>query len=156
MTANFSTKTFKIIIDGDSCPVKDIVIRVAKETSTPVLVVASIAHQMSFADENVSLITVDNIPQAADMQIINYTAKGDIVITGDYGLASVVLSKGAEALSPRGSVYTGANIDRLLFQRHIDAKIRRGGGRTKGPKAFTAEDKSKFEAALKQLIEKKL
>ncbi len=151
MTSNSSRITFKIIVDADSCPVKDIILRVAKESAIPVLVIASISHNMTCEGGDVRVITVDNIPQAADIAVMNNVTAGDIVVTGDYGLASLVLSKGALPMSSRGSVYSARNIDRLLLQRHIDAKIRRGGGRTKGPKAFTTEDRHRFEEVIRRI-----
>lgn len=152
MTANSSRTTFKILVDADSCPVKDIIVEEARKTATSVVMVASIAHRIAYQDPEISVITVDNMPQAADIAVLNNVAPGDIVVTGDYGLASVVLSKSATPLSPRGFVYTTNNIDRLLLQRHIDAKIRRSGGRTKGPKALDAEDRKNFRETLRRLL----
>lgn len=152
VATNSSRTDFKIVIDADSCPVTDVVIKVARQTSIPVLAVASISHVLNCQEAGVTVIEVDNIPQAADVTIVNNVKDRDIVITGDYGLASVALARGARAISPRGLVFSAENIDRLLLQRHIDAKIRQGGGRTKGPKSFTAEDRDKFEQALRRMI----
>lgn len=152
MTANNSRTTFKILVDADSCPVKDIIIEEALKNAICVIMVASISHRIVYQEPEVSVITVDNVPQAADIAVLNNISSGDIVVTGDYGLASVVLSKNVTPLSPRGFVYTTDNIDRLLLQRHIDAKIRRSGGRTKGPKAFNAEDRKQFRQALRKLL----
>jgi uncharacterized protein YaiI (UPF0178 family) len=60
-------------------------------------------------------------------------AADDIVVTQDYGLAAMVLGKGAQAANQNGLVFTNENIDKLLMERHVGAKVRRGGGRTKGP-----------------------
>ncbi|MDT3699220.1 MAG: YaiI/YqxD family protein [Thermincola sp.] len=152
MTANSSTTAFKILVDADSCPVKDIIVEEAVKTATRVLMVASVSHQLAFEESEISVITVDNLPQAADMAVLNNVSPGDIVVTGDYGLASLVLAKSATPVSPRGFIYTNGNIDRLLIQRHIDAKIRRAGGRTKGPRAFDAEDRKHFRRTLQKLL----
>ncbi len=150
-----STKThFKILVDADSCPVKEIIYRVAEETSVSVVVVASVSHCLDAASESISFISVDNIPQAADIAIINRISGNDIVVTGDYGLASMVLAKSGVPISPRGYVFKSENIDNLLLKRHIEAKIRRGGGKTSGPKAFSAEDRQKFEQVLRHIIAK--
>jgi len=142
----------KLIIDADACPVKESIIRIGEKNQLPVALIHSISH-ISKPIEGVEQIIVDNRSQAADLVIMNKVKKNDIVITQDYGLASVVLSKGAYALHHTGMQYTPENIDQLLFQRHISAKIRRGGGKTKGPKPFTAQDKEIFEQRLIQLIE---
>lgn len=151
MTSNSSKTAKKIIVDADSCPVKDTILKVAEELSIPVMMIASIAHQISSQSEHVQVITVDNYPQAVDIAVTNLTARGDIVVTGDYGLASLILAKGATPVSPRGSIYCSDNIDTLLFRRHLEAQIRRGGGRTKGPRAMTFEDRQRFESVLRDL-----
>ena len=147
---------FKILVDADSCPVKEEIFRVVTDTGTPVIIIASVSHMMDFEVPNVTNVSVDNSPQAADIAIINKVERGDIVVTGDYGLASIVLSKGAVALSVRGRIFDAGNIDNLLLQRHIEAKIRKGGGKTKGPKAFKEEDRHEFETVLRRIITAKL
>lgn len=145
------TRIPKIIVDADSCPVKEIVVKVGAEFGLAVLMVASVAHEMPDAP-GVENVRVDSMPQAVDMVVINRLQAGDIAVTGDYGLASLILGKGGRVLSPRGFIYSDGNIDRLLLQRHVDAKIRRAGGRTKGPRAFTREDRERFEENLRKLI----
>ena len=49
--------------------------------------------------------------------------------------------------------YTNENIDKLLMERHIGAKVRRSGGRTRGPAKRTKEDNERFEAAFAKLLE---
>lgn len=151
MTANTSKAQIKIIVDGDACPGKDIIARVASENKIEVLWIASLEHQGK-PIANFKYIVVDNFPQATDMAVVKNVKKGDIVITQDYGLAALVLSKGAKAISPRGMIYSEGNIDRLLLQRHVDAKIRRGGGKTKGPKGMTKDTFIFFEKGLRLLI----
>jgi uncharacterized protein YaiI (UPF0178 family) len=150
VTANI-TRIPKIIVDADSCPVKEIVVKVGAEFSLPVVMIASVAHAMPEAP-GVQNIRVDSSPQAVDMAVINHLNAGDIAVTGDYGLASLILGKGGRVLSPRGFVYNDKNIDRLLLQRHMDAKIRRAGGRTRGPRAFTGDDRNSFEENLRKLV----
>lgn len=150
MTSNTS-RIPQIIVDADSCPVKEIVVKVGAESGLAVVMIASIAHEMPEAP-GVENVRVDSLPQAVDMAVINRLQAGDIAVTGDFGLASLILGKGGRVLSPRGFVYNDKNIDRLLLQRHVDAKIRRAGGRTKGPGAFTRSDRERFEENLRKLI----
>ena len=150
MTSNI-TRIPKIIVDADSCPVKDIVTEVGVEFKLPVLMVASVAHELPEMP-GVENLRVDSSPQAVDMVIVNRLQRGDIAVTGDYGLASLLLGKGGQVISPRGFVYKNENIDRLLLQRHVDAKIRRAGGRTKGPRSFTGEDRQRFADTLRKLV----
>ena len=80
-------------------------------------------------------------------------AREDIVVTQDFGLSAMVLGKGARAVNQNGMVYTDDNIDKLLMERHIGAKVRRGGGKTKGPAKRTKEDNDRFEAAFVKLLD---
>ena len=64
----------------------------------------------------------------------------------------MVIGKGAKALNQNGLIFSDANIDRLLMERHIGQKIRRGGGKTKGLAKRTKEDDARFEAAFEQLL----
>jgi hypothetical protein len=86
------------------------------------------------------------------MKIMNLTEAGDIVVTGDGGLAAMVLGKGARCLSPMGREFHPEKIGFLLEEREIKAKFRRGGGRTRGPKKRTSEDDRQFEARLEKIL----
>ncbi|HNW94398.1 MAG TPA: DUF188 domain-containing protein, partial [bacterium] len=76
---------------------------------------------------------------------------GDIVVTQDIGLAAMVLGRGAFAVNPRGEEYTTLAIDAMLTLRHAAAKIRRAGGRTRGPKKRTVADRDALAATLTRL-----
>ena len=151
----------KIYVDGDACPVKDIVIRLCKKHGVDTVLIYSTSHFGNSLDpgytgkdgvSGVEKIMVDNESQAVDMAIINRVKNGDIVVTGDYGLASLVLPKKACAISFSGTVYNEENIDRLLMERHVGQVIRRSGGRVKGPSKRKKEDNEKFEGSLNSLI----
>nr|WP_238442592.1 YaiI/YqxD family protein [Desulforamulus reducens] len=141
----------KVIIDADACPksVMSITQRVCQVHDIELWTVASFNHQINSEHH----ITVGNASQEADIQILNLTQKNDIVITQDWGLASIVLAKGAGAISPTGRVFSDKTIDFLLEEREIKAKYRRAGGRTKGPQKRSSEDDIRFERQFKRLIE---
>ena len=65
----------------------------------------------------------------------------------------MVLGKGARAVNQNGFMYTSENIDKLLMERHIGAKIRRSGGRTKGPAKRTKEDNERFEVVFSKMLD---
>ena len=136
----------RILVDVDACPVKEIILRMAKKRSIPVTMVIDTSHELY--DGYSTVITVDKGADSADYVITNMATCHDIVVTQDYGLAAMILAKGASALDQNGMIYTSENIDSLLERRYIGQKIRRGGGRTKGPKKRTREDDERFEAAL--------
>jgi uncharacterized protein YaiI (UPF0178 family) len=81
---------------------------------------------------------------------VNLTEAGDVVVTGDWGLAAMVLGKGAKCLSPVGREFRPERADFLLEERDLKAKFRRRGGRMKGPRKRTSEDDRRFEVSLEK------
>ena len=63
------------------------------------------------------------------------------------------LARGALPIHQDGKRYTAENIDALLLARHTAKRIRRAGGRLKGPAKRTPEQDSDFEKAFIQLLE---
>ncbi|MGX7150682.1 YaiI/YqxD family protein [Enterococcus ureasiticus] len=144
----------RIFIDGDGSPVKDTAIEVALAYSIEVVIVTSIDHySLKEYPKNVSFVYVDKGADAADYKIVQLIKTDDVLVTQDYGLASLVLPKGVRVLHQLGYEYTGENMDGLLEQRYFSAKVRKSGGRTKGPKAFTQADREKFKENLVTLID---
>ncbi len=110
----------KIFVDGDGSPVKETVIEVAVEKALDVVIVTSVDHySLKDYPENVSFVYVDKGADAADFKIVQLIKKGDLLITQDYGLASLVLPKGVSVLHQLGYQYTKENIDGLLEQRYF-------------------------------------
>jgi uncharacterized protein YaiI (UPF0178 family) len=101
-------------------------------------------------------MTVGGTSQETDMKVVNLTEPGDVVVTQDWGLASMVLAKRAFCLSPAGIEFRPEKMDFLLEEREIKAKFRRGGGRTKGPGKRTPEDDSRFAATLGKMLKRVL
>jgi uncharacterized protein len=146
----------KIYVDADACPVKDIIIAEASAFEIPVVLVTSFSH-FSNAEQpsGVKTIYVDSGADAADYRIVKLVEKEDIIVTQDYGLASLGLAKGTIVLHHKGFRYTNENIDQLLQTRYLSAMARKSGQRTKGPKPFTAEDREQFRDLFKQVISRK-
>lgn len=141
----------RILVDADACPVKSIIVKVAKKNNIPVVMFIDTSHILH--DGYSEVIMVDKARDSVDIALVNRVSRGDIVVTQDYGLAAMVLPKGAKVLNQNGLVYTEQNIDKLLFERHLAQKIRRSGGRTSGPGKRSKEDDAKFEKAFSLLIE---
>ncbi|HHT91318.1 MAG: DUF188 domain-containing protein [Bacillota bacterium] len=142
----------KVIVDADACPraCLQVLQKHKRAGKYRLLTVASVDHRIDNPDH----IMVGKGSDAADLAVINHTAKGDIVVTQDWGLAALTLGKGAAAISPSGRIYSDENIDFLLEERSLKAKYRRGGGRTKGPSARTPADDQKFEKNFLHLLER--
>lgn len=140
----------QILVDADACPVKEIIVKHAKRKGIPVTMLIDTAHQLN--DGYSHVITVDKGVDSVDFALIKRLKCDDIVVTGDYGLAAMVLGKGAKAINQNGLIYTDANIERLLMERHLSAKARRAGNRTKGPSKRTKADNDRFEATFERLL----
>lgn len=105
--------------------------------------VSSYAHQLVLPSA-VKQITVDANKEAADLYILNHIGSGDVCVTQDHALASLLLSKGAIVLSPRGYLFEERAVEQLLDARYLSQRQRRMGKKTKGPKAFTKRDRQRF------------
>ena len=140
----------QILVDADACPVKQIIVRLAKQRNIPVTMLIDTSHELN--DGYSKIITVDKQADSVDYALMGLLKREDIVVTQDFGLAAMVIGKGAKAVNQNGLIFTDENMDKLLMERHVGQKIRRGGGRTKGPSKRTKEDDTRFEAALEKLL----
>jgi uncharacterized protein YaiI (UPF0178 family) len=140
-----------ILVDADACPVKGIIVKIAKQYRLPVTMVIDTSHELD--DRYSTVIVVDKARDSADIALINLVRAGDIVVTQDYGVAALALGKKARAVNQNGLIYSDGNIDKLLFERHLGQKVRRAGGRTSNPRKRTPEDDMNFEKAFQRMIE---
>jgi uncharacterized protein YaiI (UPF0178 family) len=140
----------RILVDADACPVKQVINSVDKEKGISVVMFCDTSHIINDAYSEV--VVVDKARDSVDIALINRLKPGDIVVSQDYGVAAMALGKGAQVLNQNGLIYTQENIDILLFERHLSAKVRRSGGRTAGHPKRSKEDDMKFEDALRILI----
>jgi len=141
----------RILVDADACPVKEIIVRLAKERSIPVTMLIDTSHQLN--DGYSEVITVDKQADSVDFALMGLLTANDVVVTQDFGLAAMVLGKGARAVNQNGLIYTDQNIDKLLMERYVGQKVRRSGGRTKGPAKRTKKDNDRFEEAFTKLLD---
>lgn len=152
-----------IIVDADACPVTAEALAVARKHGLPALIAGNstqnLARHIRRNDprENTGGFWVDTLAvgvgaDSADFAIVERLMPGDIVVTQDIGLAAMVLGRRAHAIGVRGRVYSLATIDMDMEIRHQEKKVRRQVGRTKGPAAFTDEDRERFTANLERLV----
>jgi uncharacterized protein YaiI (UPF0178 family) len=143
----------KIYIDADACPVVGQTESIAGRYGIPVVLLCDTNHVISSSSSEVVIVGAGS--DAVDFELVNRCKKGDIVVTQDYGLASMALGRGAYPIHQSGMWYTEENIDSLLAQRHINRTARRRSGKShlKGPAKRTAGDNNRYEASLINLIE---
>lgn len=145
----------RILIDGDGCPkgVKKICEEAAMKFDLDLIIVVDMAH---YIETNFTVITVEQGRDSVDYKIIEILDKRDIVVTQDYGLAGLALRKAMGIIHTSGFIFTESNINNLLQSRYIGQKIRKAGGRTKGPKKRTRMNDEKFKSLLYYTIEKNI
>lgn len=80
--------------------------------------------------------------------------ESDIVVTADYGLASLALAKKGYIIHPSGKEISSKNIDQLMFERYISREERNRGRRGSRHKKRTPQDNIQFELQLDELIKK--
>ena len=141
----------ELFIDADGCPVTDIAIRLANQFDIPCTLLCDTAHQME--RRGAKTITVSKGADSVDYALVNLVHRGDLVVTQDYGLAAMCLSRGAVPVHQDGMVYTEDNIDGLLFFRAAAKKIRNAGGRLKGPSKRTKAQDRAFAETLTRLLQ---
>ncbi len=141
-----------ILIDADGCPVVDLTVQLAQKYNVPVIILCDTAHQIE--REGAQTLTFDKGADSVDFALVNRVTPGDLVITQDYGLASMCLARRARVLNQNGLEYTAQNIDLLLLRRHENKKLLRSGKHPKGSAKRTKEQDEMFERALgKMLVE---
>ena len=141
----------KVLIDADACPVVDISIKLCREFGIQCVLLCDTAHTMH--REGASTLVFDKGSDSVDFALVNRVCAGDIVITQDYGLASMCLARQAQVLHQDGWVYTEYNIQALLWSRHETRKYRQSGGRVKGPGKRKPEQDLAFSQTLRTLLQ---
>ena len=142
----------RILVDADACPVVKLTERTAKKYGIAVVLFCDTNHVLQSDYSEVR--TIGAGADAVDFALTAECRRGDIVITQDYGVAAMVLTKGAYGLHQSGMRYTDENIDRLLMERHLAKKARMSKAKhhMKGPKKRTEEDDARFLQALELLL----
>jgi uncharacterized protein len=138
-----------IYVDGDACPVREEIYRVAARLRLNVLVVSNGSRPIRPpGTSNVRMIMVGDTADAADDWIAGHISGADVCVTSDIPLAARCLKKGARVVSPTGKQWTQANIGNALAGREIARHLRELGTNTRGPAPLTKRDRSRFLSAL--------
>src|SRR5699024_11383710 len=131
----------KFIVDTEPSPVRNASIQVYHAFQLAVFIIKSYDHYSTEQlRAHVETFYVDKGADMADFEVVRRADKGDVIVTQDYGLASLLLGKGCHVMHHRGFLYTKHNIDRLLANRLYSQTARRAGERTEVPKAFTDDN----------------
>lgn len=142
----------RIIVDADATPGISLIEMVAQKYQIPCILISDDTHILK--SEYSDIITVTKGFQSVDIYLVNMIEKGDIVVTQDYGVACVAISKKIQVVNPKGEIYSENNIDLLMTQRHIHSKLRHQKKHIKGPKKRTKIDDERLVQSLTICIEK--
>lgn len=129
----------------------DIAVILCKNHRIPCLILCDTAHQ--FHRDSAETLVFDKGSDSVDYALVNRVTRGDLVITQDYGLASMCLARGCRVLHQDGWEYSTDNIDALLLVRHVSRKQRSAGNRIKGPRKRSVQQDTAFKAALQAILQ---
>jgi len=114
-----------IWVDGDACPVKAEVERVATRHRHPVTIVANGGLRPS-PNPLIETVFVPDGPDEADKWIADRCGPGDVVVTGDIPLAAKCVAAGARVLKPNGEALDERNIGQVLATRDLMSDVQPG------------------------------
>lgn len=140
----------RILIDADGCPVVDLTVSIALELHLECLILCDTCHLFDKPGAKTLVFSKGN--DSVDFALVNLLQPGDVVITQDYGLAAMCLSRHARVLNQDGMEYTDDNIDALLLARHTANKIRKSGGRLKGLSRRKPRQDERFADTLRSIL----
>ncbi len=138
-------------MDGDACPVKDEIYRLARRHDLKVLVVSHGPLRVP-RKGRIEGIRVKPGLGAADDWIAEHAGQDDIVVTADIPLAARCLKRGARALAPNGQLFAEESIGDVLATRDLMEQLRQAGVQAGGPGPFSPADRSRFLSRLGEII----
>lgn len=144
-----------IWVDADACPnqIKAILFRAAERSGVALTLLANQPlHTPPI--KHIQAIQVAQGFDVADNEIVCRVQAGDLVITSDIPLADEVITRGAEAISPRGETYSASTIKARLNMRDFMDTLRGSGIHGGGPSQFSETDKREFANALDRYLAK--
>ena len=139
----------RIWVDADACPaaIKEILFRAAQRTGVMLTLVANQPLRIP-ASPCITFLRVAKGFDVADNEIVKHLRCGDLVITADIPLASMVLAKGGHALHPRGELFSPDTIKARLQMRDFMDTLRESGVDTGGPPPQSQSDRKNFAGQL--------
>lgn len=141
-----------IFVDGDACPVKAEIEKVATRHGLAVTIVSN-GGLRSSANPLVCHVMVPDGPDVADDWIAEHIGAKDIAITADIPLASRCLEKGARVISPNGKPFTNDNVGMALGMRELNRHLREVTGGQTHHAGFSKQDRSRFLGELENCIQ---
>ena len=140
----------RLLIDGDACPDRKEVIELALHYGVEVLLFVDFSHIIE--DERIQIVMCEVGKDSVDQMILSYIQEGDLLISQDYGLASLALLKNAVVLHVTGKRISEDNINNLLTSRYLGHLSRKQNKHVKGPKKRDYKTSQIFLRELEKLL----
>lgn len=150
--------SLKIWIDADAAPrdVKEIVFRAAKRLQLATVLVANQPLSAPLNNPLVTAVRVAGGPDVADRHIAEHAQPGDVAVTADIPLASILVEKRVFVIDVRGQEYTEENVGERLAVRDFMDGLRGAGIETSGPRPYNPKDRQTFAATLDRVLTRAL
>ncbi len=142
----------KIFVDADASPIIDLVSEISREFQLPLVFVKN--YSQNIRPSYGQVVTVDISDDSADFYIFSQLSPGDLLISQDYGLISLALSKGCICMDNKGQIIDNQSIDFILNNRHISSKLRREQKLYSKIKKREAADDELFEKNLRNILDR--
>jgi uncharacterized protein YaiI (UPF0178 family) len=138
-----------IWVDADACPgvIKEILFKAAQRTGVALTLVANQPLHLPRIP-SVRQVQVSSGFDVADAEIVRRATAGDLVVTADIPLAAEVIAKGAQALNPRGELYSPDTIRGVLGMRDFMDTMRASGNVGGGPPPLSQANRNAFAGHL--------
>ena len=125
----------RLLIDGDACPNRKEVIELALRYEIETFLFIDFAHDIE--DERICIVRCEVGKDSVDQMILSYIQADDLLISQDYGLASLALLK---------------DINNLLMSRYLGHISRKQNNHVKGPKKRNQKTSHYFLRELEKIF----
>jgi uncharacterized protein YaiI (UPF0178 family) len=142
----------EIYVDGDACPVKAEVMRVADRHGLMVHFVSNAYMRLPESPLARRVVVSDGF-DAADDWIAERAGRGDIVITADIPLAQRCLQREADVIGPSGRPFDAHNIGNAMAMRDLKSHLRDTGEIRDHAPAFSKQDRSLFLQKMEEAVQ---
>lgn len=142
----------EIHVDADACPVqiRRTIEKIARRHKLNLILYIDDSHELYPFYGKVKQVSQGS--DAVDYVLANQVRPGDIVVTQDYGLAALALSRKTKVIHPSGMIYSEKNIEQLLAERHLASVARAAGNRFRSSAKNRRKPDYRFADQLESLI----
>lgn len=144
-----------VYLDADAASNKDLVVAAAARYGLRLVIVSGSPLWSLAGKPGVEVLVAGRGADAADREIVQRLAPGDVVLTADLPLARAALQRGARVLDFRGETLTEENIHDRLATRDLMQALRAAGQVSEaasGPPPLTPADRRRFASAVDRLF----